>query len=428
MMKTTFNFLKFSLFVLLLTIFSCRPDRPPKNENPNKVVIVPKIEIGKVVFYLENSQSMFGYVNGLTEYVDVVSELSEKPDFAAENTKREFNFINGGTPLSITPLGSNPAILRNKLNTQGFRCGDIRKSNLNSMFQIALKKAQNDTISILISDGIYDIGQPQSPLNALSNIGKETRTKFIERLVKGDVQTLMIKLNSNFNGIYYYSSVRNEPIQINNKSRPYYIWIFGKSELLNKYFSEEYITKNLKGYDNYARFLNINENAIPYQVLPSVNRKGNFKPDRNNKHVIIDVKKDRNGNGFQFAIGVDFSSLPYADSYLTSTGNYNCNLGYKVKKIEKIKDNQKHGVTSFENPTHIITIHTDRSPFGKLNIVLKNEIPNWIQETHIDNELNIDKDSVHTFGFSFLTDAISGAYGYKNKGKNLASFTIEILK
>lgn len=411
-----------TLSLLFFTI-SCRDEKPPKVV---EVVAVAKpiSKIGKVVFYLENSESMFGYVKGFTEYVDVVSELSEKPEFAEQETRREFNFINGGAQLIITPLGNNPAIFKTKLNTAGFNCGDITKSNLNSMFQMALEKAQNDTISILISDAIYDIGKPQSPLSALSTVGKETRTKFIERLSKGDLQTLMIKLNSNFDGYYFYSS-KNGKERL-NQNRPFYIWIFGKSELLNNYFSEEYITKNLKGFDNYARFLNINQNAIPHQVLPSVNRKGNFKPDRNNKHTLIDVEQDRNGNGFQFALAVDFSSLPYADSYLTSIGNYNCNLNYKVMRIEKIKDNQKYGVTSFETPTHIITIHTNRSPFGKLNIVLKNEIPNWINETQIDNELNID--SVHTFGFNFLSDAISGAYGYKNEGKNLANFNIEILK
>ena len=45
------------------------------------------------------------------------------------------------------------------------------------MFQIALEKAKADTISILISDAIYDLGRPEAPMNALSTEGRETRSK-----------------------------------------------------------------------------------------------------------------------------------------------------------------------------------------------------------------------------------------------------------
>ena len=32
--------------------------------------------LGKVIFFLENSESMFGYVSGISRYVGVVSELA----------------------------------------------------------------------------------------------------------------------------------------------------------------------------------------------------------------------------------------------------------------------------------------------------------------------------------------------------------------
>lgn len=414
-----------TLFSLISFTFSCgnRRDRNSQTKEKSTPIVKKENKIGKVVFYLENSESMFGYVNGFTEYVDVVSELSEKPEFAAEKTKREFYFINGGSPLTINSLGNNPAILKTKLNKAGFNCGDITKSNLNSMFQIALEKAQNDTISILISDAIYDIGRPKSPLNALVTEGRETRSKFISRLENEELQTLLIKLSSNFNGDYFFSSHPGKTSI--NQSRPYYIWIFGKSELLNKYFSEEYISQHLKGFDNYARFLIINENTIPYQITTSINRKGDFRPDHKSKHKLIQATP-RHGE-FQFSIAVDYSSLPFSESYLTLAENYNCNnLNFKVMKIEKIKDNQKHEVTSFSNPTNIIAIYTDKNPSGLLEIVLKNEIPTWIKASDIDNEKYID--DTHTFGFKFLTDAISEAYSHKNSDKKLAKFKIEISK
>jgi len=410
-------------FILSLTLSSCnsRDERIKSKENQPLVVNSQEIKIAKAVFYLENSESMFGYVNGFTEYVDVISELAEKPDFAAEKTKREFNFINGGTPLSINCLGNDPKIFKSKLNTSGFRCGDITKSNLNGMFQIALDRAQNDTISILISDAIYDIGQPQSPLNALITEGRETRSKFISRLENGNIQCLMIKLFSSFEGNYFYSSHSGKTYI--NQSRPFYIWVFGKSELLNKYFSETYISQHLKGFVYYARFIPIEENKVPYQINPAINRKGSFKPDRKNQNKLINAET-RHGE-FQFAFAVDYSSIPFSSNYFSNIDNYSLsNQNFKIVSINEIKKDEKYGITLFTNPTHLITIQTDKNPCGDLEITLKNEIPSWILESDADNEHIID--SKKTFGLKYLTNGISEAYQHTNRSKNLAMFKISI--
>lgn len=409
------------LLILSLSFlfFSCGRGRAGGGDLITKSAVETKV--GKVVFYLENSESMFGYVNGYTQYVDVVSELSQKPMFVAEKINREFYLINGGQ-LKINKLGDDPTVLKSKLNKVGFNAGNITKSNLNEMFQVALDKARGDTISLLISDGIYDIGQPGS-LNILATEGRGTRSKFINRLQSGDLQTLLIKIASKFDGNYFYSSKRGKALI--NQSRPFYIWIFGRSELLNKYFTEEYISQHLNGYRNYARFLSINEKPIPYQIAPSIKRKGSFRSDRNDKNRLLNAKTDRNGQGFQFSIAVDFSSLPFSENYLTSTANYSTsNINYKVISVEKMKDNQKFEITAFKNPTHIITVSTDKSPYGALEITLKNKIPGWINETNIDEENQIDTN--HTFGFKFLTEAISQAYEFKNNEKNLATFKLEI--
>lgn len=421
------------IFSLLIFIASCKnrnvrlnsSETKEQTENQTgsvkKAPIVPKErKIGKAVFYLENSGSMFGYVSGFTQYVDVVSELAEKSEFADQKTPREFYFINGGDKLKITPIGNNPAVLEKKLNAKGFNFGDVTKSNLNSMFQIALSKAKKDTISILISDGIYDIGKPQAPMNALATEGRETRSRFIERLGDGDLQTIMVKLYSHFDG--YYFPVTGGRIQI-KQTRPYYIWIFGETELLNEYFPEDYI-KTLQGYSDMARFIKFNEFNIPYQVTAQ-NIIGTFIFDKKDKNKLDNVRQDRNGQGFQFSFATDFSSLPYSDSYFQTTDNYSCsNDNYKVTSVTKIKK-KIYEVTSF-TPTHLITVFTDRSPFCKLQVSLNNVIPKWINETNTNSETDIREDTSHTFGFKFLTKAISEAYLHKNKSKNIANFTFEI--
>lgn len=378
---------------------------------------IEETKIGKVTIYLENSESMFGYVNGITDYVAVVSELAEKPEFVMENTAQDFYFINGEKP-TLTPIGTKASVLKNKLNDAGFRCGDITKSNLNGMFQIALQNAKNNQISILISDGIYDIGG--QGLSSLVTEGTATRSEFIKRLHLGDLETIMIKLNSQFRGNYFYASKPGK-IAINS-TRPYYIWIFGDSKLLNKYFSNEYITGKLKGYETMARFMKPGSIVVPYQATTE-NLAGTFAFDRKEKNSLINAKVDRLGQGFRFGIAVDYSILPFPESFLTDTANYNVNNNYKVISIKKPA--KKIYAVSF-NTTHLITVHTKKSPYGSLDVSLSDNIPSWIAASDTNTEANIQTDKVHTFGLKYLTKGIIEAYESISQDKNIANFKIEI--
>ena len=423
----------FLIFSLLIFIASCKnrnerlnsSEMKERTENQKTAVgKTPKIpkerKIGKAVFYLENSESMFGYVNGYTEYVNVVSGLAYKNRFSEENTERQFYFVNGGDNIEVNYIGNNASDLNDKLNLQSYRCGDITKSNLNSMFQIALSKAKQDTISILISDGIYDIGRPQAPMNALSTEGNETKEKFINRLSEGDFQTIIIKLNSHFDGKYFPVTGGSKTI---SQNRPYYVWIFGETELLNEYFPESYI-KSLKEFSDVARFLKLSDLEVSYQATAH-KKVGDFKFEKKNKNKLVSVQTDRNRQGFSFTFAVDYSALPFSDSYLTSIDNYSCNnSNFSIKAVSGIGNEKLYGLNF--TPTHLITVGTDRSPLCRLEISLRNKIPNWIEETNIDDENNIDGDTSHTFGFKFLTNAICEAYQYKNQEKNVTSFKFEI--
>jgi hypothetical protein len=231
--------------------------------------------ISKVTFYIENSESMFGYVDSNTEFVTVLTELAQKSDLVRSNTAYDFNFING-RQLQITHIGNDPGQLAALLNRNGFKKGDITNSNLNAMFERALASAGGDSISILISDGIYDVGRQSDPLNALINEGKGLRTRFIQRLMKENLQTLLVQFSSRFKGDYFPGMggvIRNI-----DQQRPYYIWIFGNSDLLTKYFSEQYL-RNLDGYHNMARFFVVKDFNIPYEVVAH-NTLGNYRTDR----------------------------------------------------------------------------------------------------------------------------------------------------
>ena len=101
------------------------------------------------------------------------------------------------------------------------------------MLNTMLTNANGDTVVIFISDGIYDVGS--NNYDALKALGDNTRETVRMKLRKNDAtQAVVIKMQSQFDGNYCYAT-KNSSKYYNDK-RPYYIWILGKGELLNKYF------------------------------------------------------------------------------------------------------------------------------------------------------------------------------------------------
>lgn len=425
----------FAVIVLIsLNISGCN-SRKSRYESPGKLktekndsipVIKEKTavpELGKVTFFIENSGSMFGYVNQANEFKNSLVGLAYLPEF--DKALKSFYFINGtsnplrNSGIQINYVGNDPEVFKNRLNQKSFNIGDVRYSDLNKMFEIALDSAKDNQISVLVSDCVYDVGEESDPLTALRIEINKTQQAFRKRLEKENIQTLIIKAGSSFNGLYYYASKKGSK-RITNEERPFYVMFFGKTELLNKSLTEQSIGSKIEGLFETARFFINDEKSIPYQIVPSVDIKGEFKQDFKDKFKLINAKPLK--GEFQFAFAADFSSLSFSDSYLTSTGNYDCPYSnFSVVKVVKISKR----IPGVEG-THLITVFTDKNPVGDLGIVLKNVPPGWVMETDADNEDLIDR--THTFGFKFLTDAISEAYEYKNNGRNPATFKILISK
>lgn len=451
-----------SLFVILsvsslmtLVFFSCgnRDERLGRNKNPQQIE-KPTVDvvlntsgygksfngnnssnttsqqqtISKVTFFIENSGSMLGYVKKANDYKNAIASLSYFPEF--DNSKKEFYFINGKSNLSMKStislnfIGTDPDLLKNNLNQNSFnKFGDPRYSDLTRMFEKALSCAKRGEISILVSDCIYDVGEELDPLTALKIETEKTKKVFRDRLTTENIQTIIIKAESQFDGNYFFASKKGT--QKLSQKRPYYILIFGDSKLLNKHFSEDNISKKIAGYISMARFMKIDNINIPYQAT-NHNSKGTFKFDKTNKNKLINAEKDRNGQGFQFSIAVDYSSLPFPDTYYKAVENYSPSGTYEIVNINTLTKRISE-VINF-SPSHLITMKTSSSPYGNIELRLNYIIPKWITETNSDNDFDILGDSIHTFGFKYLSDAITEAYQYKNKQVNLSTFKFEILK
>jgi len=421
--RFTFLFLSFISFLIIACERPQQQDISPVTSSPVNIVATP--ELNHVTFYLENSGGMHGYVSELNDFIRVVSEIAQKPRFVTSNPEFDFNFINGTRQLVVTPLGNHPADFTSKLNTRDINVGDISGNDLNAMFQLALEKAGNDSISIFISDAIFDIQRQntrEETLQALIVEGRETRRQFIERLhTESNIQTLLMKLSSNFSGTYYYAdSFGGQQI---NQERPYYIFVFGSSELLNDYFDNEYITNRLPGYENHVRFYIPKEADVQYRPTPH-DMIGSFRFSRQDSRTLTHTR-DRN-NTFQFSVAVDFSSIPVTEDYLISPENYSVSNNFNVVDVSPINQSMNLGTASNINPTHLITLRTNDRPSGDITISLINQVPTWIEESHLDDDSDILNNTDKTFGFKYLTDGIIEAYKHVSETEHLVTMSIRL--
>ncbi len=425
--------------VIILIAISCKRDNR-STETPLDVEDPPATfsKISHVTFYIENSGSMEGYVNGATEFVEVVNKLAQYPGLIPDDVSFSYNMVSGkASPLAnekklkVYDIGNDASILKSSLTKAGLKKPTSGRSDLNEMFKIALNKAKADSISILISDGIYDVGGSVNPLNSLITEVQSTTTNFIQRLKKDNIETLLIKLESDFDGLYHPANV-NDPsgksVSIKQK-RPYYIWIFGNSYLLNKSFPENEL-RELNGYVDIARFRKLTNQSIPYEATGY--KILGFKPDSGNEeNNSYELYKNVMDSSF-FNIAVNYSDLKISSNYLTTVNNYNSSSNYAVVKIVEVEPNPPNDLKPYlQNlpfkATHIISISTKNPPeTGKITISLKNIVPDWIEESSVDNDYPFNGSTTQTFGFKTLIGGIEEAYEEMSSTENLTQFNILI--
>lgn len=410
--------LRVSLTIACILIFISSCSRPNRNDadiqekaTQDIEASVEKKKANKATYFIDNSGGMVGYVSindtkdEVNNFILAVSDIVKNSDLRLDDVEVDYNLINGTRNIVRTPIGNQPQEYINCLNPTCFNQGDVSGNDLNAMFQIALDEANANNISFFVSDGIYDIQDKSRPETTIKSEGFSTRNKFIDRLVDENILTLLVKLESTFSGPYYYG-ITTDGIVI-NQTRPFYIFIFGNSELLNKYFDDQYLS-NLSGYVNHTRFFKPTEYQVDYEPSTAYNKKGAFNPVNNDASRLSDVRSNQSGE-FEFSIGVDYSSLPLSDNYLMNKDHYDVNGNFEVISVEKYTSSMFTNFTNFE-PSHMITLRATGLPQGIININLLNNLPAWVKESHTDDDRNIEGNFTQTFGFEYLMQGIVDAY------------------
>src|SRR5690554_854742 len=135
--------------------------------------------------YIENSGSMFGFVNGNTGFKNAMTKLIvdlKHNNYKEENIK--FHFINKKiTPITITgkiedyPISLSGSIMRDS---------DSNDSNINDIYEQILGNTSENVISILFSDCIYSIHQDikNNDVEGALKYGKPEQWEYFRILLK----------------------------------------------------------------------------------------------------------------------------------------------------------------------------------------------------------------------------------------------------
>ncbi|GAA3944117.1 hypothetical protein GCM10022209_44620 [Chitinophaga oryziterrae] len=378
---------------MLIFLLSCdqglpRPDcKPQKRANPDVTYNI----------YIENSGSMAGYLgrasdfkNVLINFVsDVAAQLKKEPQlFLINGHACPFQPL-GSTPLVKSIMGLNPAVLKNLCPPEG--------SSLLPQIIDSCTTRMEKKVSILVSDCIFS-DKGGSPTLAEAEL-KVFMTKKLQ--TEGNISTIVIKYNSSFSGLYYTESTGGKPVRVNNINRPYYLLLFGKKENLATLL-QRIDFKNYPGFEaSYCLSANDSTDAA-YAVMTYKNKKGSFEYAKPSCLMRISEAEEHKGV-FQFSFDADLSRLGYLDDYLLNAQNYIVNDGFSVVDINKTTGEQPYSITL--KTDHLLPPHS-------LRLLIKYDIPSWIDQTGNENDSNpVDSmQQYQTFGFKQLMRGFSQAY------------------
>lgn len=365
--------------------------------------------------YIENSGSMDGYVKGLTSFKNTVYQFLSDLQSPLRNITKEANlfYINS----KAIPFREDTKAFIEKLDPATFkqRGGNRKQTDVNNILDTIFQRAPASAVNILITDGVFSPGRDKDPIEYLVSQSIGIKNVFEKQLNRrGDLTTVVVKLNSTFNGIYY--DYRNKKHSLSD-TRPYYIWIMGPAQAVQNLLSQLNL-KQLNGMENVHYFVSQN-NSPDYRVLFK-KRIGQIKRDRDDPlYTIVGAEKETRGDNagyFQFALGVDLGAYGLDESYLTNPRNYRLsNMDYQIT-IEAIPEQEARQDRTLEGLTHYFLLKTEDLKTEKLEIELLKNTPYWVQNASSTDDRTQEGDELSkTFGLQYMVEGVEKAYAAATK-------------
>ncbi|MBQ2029460.1 MAG: hypothetical protein II484_01130 [Bacteroidaceae bacterium] len=376
----------------------------------------------KVEFYVENSGSMYGYVQGGTQFKDVLEHLlvMSKETYGQPGIQ----FINA--KVVPTGLGDDVENFCLRLNPVTMKQGNTSSSNINSIFSQILEHTDDHTVSVLFSDCIYSV-QKGNALEYLNHQKNQTQRAFMDAIGKhgGDLALVMLQCKSVFNGFYF--DMLDQPLKYYG-FRPYFVVIMGETARVRDFcnrieLDEDHVNGLLHKYMVSSQNTTLDQdNACVLtsdfsnvrRIIPSRGKLGIDRLDLSGREV----------DSLYFSVAVDANRLFTDESYLKDTANYETSpAGLRVVRVDRVApEGSAYGdcaAAGLENPYYLTLQTPNEAIGGKIGVNLKYRLPEWIALSSTTNDVKRVPPFYVTFGIDHMMRGINDAFLAKNEGKGI---------
>ena len=378
--------------------------------------------------FVENSDSMDGYIKGGAEFREAVGNLLIKLRHKTNNTKAYFlsdkmEYVNDKPESFLSELSLDPSSKYVKLKNKN------SGSLLNNLLKLILNQSNPGDISIFVTDGVYSVyGTKNVVQNELVTSKNLTMDIFIESIKQKDISTLVLQYSSNFVGKYYDMNLQSHPI---NAKKPFYIFVISDSKTM-----EEFVINRLEEFklnENLTNFIHFKKdyplNIPDIFILHKTYRVGLFSIENRTDNTISEIKtsieSDESADKFRFSFAIDLKKYNLSKSYIKDINNFDAGDICRVSLVTDIREaeidkldqvdlkKQEANIQIKFIPTHIIVISCNSkiSLANEVQIKMKYNLPFWIEEgnTNDDTNSNVWAD-YKTFGLKYLISGIYEAY------------------
>ena len=435
----------FLLFLLIVLLLSCGKSPAERYGTPAILQQVSPIPVKVVAptiiqpstglninLYIENSGSMNGYVNGSTEFKELLVELIVDLRHIFNEAAVNVLFINE-IQRPLDTIQFNLSHFANSLSPAQapYRVSGIDRP-LNTYFDeilnSILRQTDQNTISLLVSDCIYS---PRSPLGDPIEFARARILDVYWGILQNDPDVIaaVYKMNSEFNGNYYPESPGCTPFWYHGQ-RPYYLWVIGgSSKVANLIDRVEPDIKSVSGYeDKHTFYASSPFSSRFWSFLTLTGTNDQLQPDKNlsGMDYIRGIEGFKTRDRLEFVIVADLSGNILENSYITNTENYDIVSGkYILEKAGKIDPStQKINFGDDQLPiapsdwfrikntgaTHAFLFKAESPAPGNLKFALKKQLPRWVKDSNIRNDSHADSIIGKTFNLQPLIDGVSDAY------------------
>lgn len=388
--------------------------------------------------YLERSGSMVFYDAGNRNFVNAMRQIINR--FPQYSMDKKLIYVVADKiahwDIAYSDFLQTPNIFR---ETRGMV--DPSFTDFPAIFRDILNNTEDNQISVLFSDLIYDV---QTPATGVTPGGLASQAQEMTHAVfnthGADFGVIILKMNGDYDGIYYPPLSSSFSYEGN---RPYYISLIGKTRALHKLMTGDPYSavkdfSSLPGFEASHSLYRMSQTPWYSIIVPHNKNSRYVQPARSSLQEgridrLENARIHDRENSFTFVVAADLSSLWFDESFKTNPENYRISSrdDFYVDEIIPVGpgDLSSSALRYAGESTHLIVLRSDQlnNPRQEITIDIVNEFPGWLEDSSTlnDTEGNLQRFEHTTFGLEQMVKGIHNAF-YQGGGNSIISLKVEL--